>query len=597
MKSILTAGFTALVAIFFIASCHKSDNPGPDDPDDPTKPIEYVTVSITGRVIDDNNQPVNGAVVKAGTASTTTDIDGNFRINNVSLNKDAGLVKIQKEGFFETSRTIVIKSDVVNFISLQLIKKSLSGTVSGSSGGSITVQGGGSVAFTGNSFVNTTGNSAYTGTVSVSTYFLNPTASNFAEIMPGTLRGINAANKETGLKCFGILAVELAGAGGEQLQLAPGKTATVTIPIPTGLQAKAPATIPLWSFNDTTGLWKEEGVATKQGANYVGTVSHFSCWNFSSSYSMIDIKAVIKDINLVPLYPVRVEFRGTDSTLYSYGYTDSTGLISCQIPSGEALQLRIVFNKCMIGIWQQDIGPFNTANDLGTIKIDYKYISTVVISGSVINCNAQPVTNGFADISLDNTYYRTTITNGNFSMNITRCTVGPATASITAYDLGANKMGMAANVAVSPPTVNVGTISACSDSIGSWFNFTVNGINVSYIYPADSLVGYASATDNYFSVYGFRRHIGSNPSTNMANLQFTATGRGPVPLRVAYISEAPWQYLCRIGGQHGNVNVTEYGAPGGYVSGNFTGQILRHPDYSDSLLVPVTITFRVKRQY
>src|SRR5262249_46667295 len=155
----------------------------------------------------------------------------------------------------------------------------VSGTVSGSGGGTVTVQGGGNVVFAGNSFVNTAGNSAYTGTVSVSTYFLNPTASNFTDIMPGTLRGISANNEETGLQSFGMMAVELTGAGGEKLQLGANKTATLTFPIPAGLQASAPATIPLWSFNDTTGLWKEEGFATKQGTNYVGSVSHFSFWN------------------------------------------------------------------------------------------------------------------------------------------------------------------------------------------------------------------------------------------------------------------------------------------------------------------------------
>src|SRR5688500_4063575 len=189
MKSILSFGFSAIiVAVLIVVSCQKSNNDTPDNPD-PNKPIDYVTASISGRVLDDNNQPVNGAVVKAGTASTTTDLNGNCNISNVSLNEDAGLVKVEKDGFFQGSRTITVNASVVNYVSLQLIKKTVSGTVSGSGGGNITVSGGGNIVFTGNSFVNTAGNGAYTGTVSVSTFFINPAASNFNEIMPGTLRG------------------------------------------------------------------------------------------------------------------------------------------------------------------------------------------------------------------------------------------------------------------------------------------------------------------------------------------------------------------------------------------------------------------------
>jgi len=63
------------------------------------------------------------------------------------------------------------------------------------------------------------------------------------------------------------------------LQLATGKNATVTFPIATATQSTAPATIPLWFFDETKGMWIEQGSATKTGNTYVGTVSHFTWWN------------------------------------------------------------------------------------------------------------------------------------------------------------------------------------------------------------------------------------------------------------------------------------------------------------------------------
>jgi hypothetical protein len=49
--------------------------------------------------------------------------------------------------------------------------------------------------------------------------------------------------------------------------------------IPDKQLSTAPATIPLWYFDEDKGVWQEEGSATKQGNKYIGTVSHFTDWN------------------------------------------------------------------------------------------------------------------------------------------------------------------------------------------------------------------------------------------------------------------------------------------------------------------------------
>jgi hypothetical protein len=584
MKSILSIVFSAILIVLVITiGCQKSNHDSPNNPNN--KPIEYVTASISGRVLDNSNQPVSGAVVKAGTASTTSDINGNFKISNVSLDKNAGFVKVEKEGFFQGSRTMLVNAGVVNYVSLQLIKKTVSGTVSGAGGGNITVQGGGSIVFTGNSFINTAGNAAYTGTVSVSTFFLNPTASNFTEIMPGTLRGINTANEETGLQSFGMMAVELTGAGGEKLQLGSGKTATLTFPIPTALQAQAPATIPLWTFNDTTGLWKEEGTATKQGTNYVGTVSHFSFWNCDYPYGLVDLKAVIKDQNGNGLYPSQIVLKTTSDTVssYGYGYTDTTGLVSGKIPSGKALQLK-VYNRCNTLIYTQNIGPFSAAADLGTITVNNTGTTSVTISGTVINCNAAAVTNGFVDISIDSMHNRVLINNGNFSINITRCTSAPVTGVVTAYDLDNAQSGTPTNVSINSGTANTGQLTACGNTISQYVNFTLNGTNASFVPPADSVARYGTIPQ--FQISAFRKN--SN-SSDRVGLSFTASGTGTVPASYVYITSNNKMYVAQ---STININITEYGPAGGYISGNFSGSL---KDSTSSAIVPVNLLFRLKK--
>ncbi len=58
-----------------------------------------------------------------------------------------------------------------------------------------------------------------------------------------------------------MLVVELEGAGGEKLQIAPGHKVKLNMNIPQSLLASAPQNIPLWYFDETDGKWKEEGSA------------------------------------------------------------------------------------------------------------------------------------------------------------------------------------------------------------------------------------------------------------------------------------------------------------------------------------------------
>ncbi len=59
-----------------------------------------------------------------------------------------------------------------------------------------------------------------------------------------------------------MLDVELKSDDGAKLQLKNGKAATLKFPIVTG-QTSTLNTIPLWHFDVNTGIWKEEGSATK----------------------------------------------------------------------------------------------------------------------------------------------------------------------------------------------------------------------------------------------------------------------------------------------------------------------------------------------
>jgi hypothetical protein len=133
---------------------------------------------------------------------------------------------------------------------------------------------------------------AASGNVTVTLATINPAAD--VNNMPG---GYMADSGKL-IESFGAIQVNL-NDGSKHLQLAPGKTATIRIPVMTR-SATTPATIPLFHFDETSGKWKQEGTAALKGdaANgfyYEGTVSHFSYWNADQVIETISVSGCVKN--------------------------------------------------------------------------------------------------------------------------------------------------------------------------------------------------------------------------------------------------------------------------------------------------------------
>jgi hypothetical protein len=83
------------------------------------------------------------------------------------------------------------------------------------------------------------------------------------------------------MQSYGAGQIEITG-GGHRFNLKPGATAKLTIPVdPSQLatDTRLPQTIPFLYYDESEGVWKQEGNAELQGSVYVATVTHFSAWN------------------------------------------------------------------------------------------------------------------------------------------------------------------------------------------------------------------------------------------------------------------------------------------------------------------------------
>lgn len=540
-------------------------------------------ISISGRVLDKNNVPVNQAEVKAGTATTRTDVNGYFQITNVSLPKDAAYVKVDKSGFFQGSRTFIAHEGAVNYVNIRLIPKENTGSFSATGGGIIALPSGGNIAFQPNSVVDAATNNAYTGTVNVSAFFIDPSQDDFITIMPGDLRGITIGGEERGLQSFGMMAVELTSPGGQKLQLASGKPAAINFAIPASLLSTAPAAIPLWYFDETTGLWKEEGSAAKQGNFYFGTVKHFSFWNCDAPFALVNFDAVVKDQNGHPLPNATVIIKKVDNSSMAAALTDELGRVSGKIPANEPLQIKVE-DRCKNQLFTQNIGPYSSNVNYGTITVNVQPQSSVVITGTAVSCANTPVTNGFVNISLEGMTYRANINNGSFTISILRCNSNPAQAQIFAEDVAAQQQGAPIILNVTSGNANAGQLNACGTTTDEFVNYTLSGNNHAFTSPADLLDFYH--IDSMGMVYNSMMASTVNKD-NYLHMDYdgpAATGSYPVKVTVVHGA-------TKYEGQGFNVTITQFGGVGQFITGSFTGTLLVGG------ITPHTITcnFKVRR--
>jgi hypothetical protein len=591
MRIITKCLLGSLFISLFILSCQKevrTDNPATGGGTGTVVSPTPVQGNVTGKVIDNNNIAVAGATVKAGSNTTTTDSRGLFRFNNIQLDKYSAVITVEKTGFFKGYRVFSASENNTNFVKLKLVPKTLIGSIDAAAGGSVSLPDNSKITLPASGVVIRSNNQSYTGSVKIYAAVIDPTSSDISQIVPGSFQGTDANNYRVTLTSFGMLAVELEGNSGEQLQIATGKTAKLRFTIPSSLRSTAPATIPLWSVDETTGLWKQEGNATKGADYYEGDVSHFSFWNCDVSSQTVFLEMTIVTAE-GPLSHVQVKLTRPNGSS-SYGYTDSSGHVGGLVPKNEALTLQVV-NTCNQAIFTQNVGPFSVNTNLGTITVTIAPINTLHITGSAVNCSNQPVTSGNVLVYFEGHLYNRPITNGNFSLNITRCSNSTGSVEVVAVDNVANQQSSSPwTGSASTGTVNTGAISACGVSSVSFINYSIDGTNysLSTATAGDSITNYGSGTSGTnqtaTGVSGFR--IGQ---PNM-KINFATQGAAIGTFTLNYLSVNQYDSITLVAPF--NINITTYGAPGQFIEGNFTGQIR---EILNNNLHTVSATFRVRR--
>lgn len=277
---------------------------------DTTQPTNYGVVM--GKVTDLTNNPVSNVKVSVGDQNSTTNDQGWFSISNVTAGSKE-LITFSKNGSVTTYKVTDVQVGTSSFIETAISNVGATASLNAATGGTATTLDNSSVAVGANSLVNSQ-NSTFTGNAVVSITTFDPSDENQLNAFPGEFQGTSAQNETGPIKSFGFMDVSVTDQNGQELQLSPGKTAQISIPVPNSMRSNATSmgTCPLWYFNPRTGTWQEQGYGTYSPSLgcFVGNISHFSTWNYDILYPAAYVSGRVVDSNGNPVEGAEVKCWG-----------------------------------------------------------------------------------------------------------------------------------------------------------------------------------------------------------------------------------------------------------------------------------------------
>lgn len=293
------------------------------------------TVTVVGQVVDTADAPLAGVTVTYSGVQATTDAQGRYSLQASASSAARTVVQFTRTGYARQTgvaeQVPAAGSTVQVPATLQTV--ALSTTFNPAQAQSFT---GGSAApevvltLNANSLVRPDG-SRPQGQATAQITPIDPSVD--LTLMPGGYRTATSA-----IESFGALQVELSDADGSRLNLSSGQTAVIRIPAVKAAGRSLPGTMPLFHFNEDTGLWVQEGSATLvtdagTGAPmYVGTVSHFSTWNADQPYDTVVVNGCVRDQAGKSVGAgMQVINHGVDYLGSSVTFTDSAGRFSIPV--------------------------------------------------------------------------------------------------------------------------------------------------------------------------------------------------------------------------------------------------------------------------
>ncbi len=250
--------------------------------------------------------------------------------------------------------------------------------------------------------------SPYKGNVNVKNNYFDPDEKDFLLAAPGNMLGLDANNNFTTLASLGMYRIELFTPNGEPLKIKAGEKALLSFPIADIHKGKVGNTIPLWYFNEETGLWVREGQALLNNDYMVAEVSHFSIWNCDLFFDFVELCFTLKTPDGTPVNGVILSFNLDQFFPVGFDQTNDEGKVCGRIPLDKPIRIDVLINNTLVQSF--DVGPFSLSSADVELILTNKIIE---VKGKAVSCDMNPVSNGFGFAKNSNGGYLLQVFNTN----------------------------------------------------------------------------------------------------------------------------------------------------------------------------------------
>ncbi|HJR08102.1 MAG TPA: family 16 glycosylhydrolase [Pyrinomonadaceae bacterium] len=296
-----------------------------------TPPLAVATPeprSLKGRVVDPRNKPVSGVQVRVPKrAVMLTDGKGEFDIRGLPATERLA-VGFSAPGFMDTTRIYNTGRLSTGTTVVVIWPRTAPALLDAERGGKLSFPDG-TVNFPPRALVDERGQ-AVRGKVKVSLSALDISDRRQLGSAPGDFTARMRDNTVRQLETFGVFEVFAETADRRRANLARGRSVTVELSIPEARRRTAPETVGLFSFDQNSGRWVEEGRLrrARDSASFITSLNTvYPVWNADQVLDTTCLRVqVVDEFNQpAPNTPVTAEglnYYGTSPTVY----TDATGI-------------------------------------------------------------------------------------------------------------------------------------------------------------------------------------------------------------------------------------------------------------------------------
>ncbi len=289
-----------------------------DDDDGGSTPTSVT--ALRGVVRSAGGSALAGVTVSSGSVTATTDSGGHYQLRVAA---GARVVRFEHPMHVVGIERVEVVDGRPTQLDVSLLGLASGMPLDSEAGGMVGAMRGARLMAPADAFVDSSGD-AVTGMVTVHLTPLDPSDADELAAAPGDFAA-EMGGTRVQLESFGMLDVTVRQ-GTETLDIAPGKTVAIRIPVPADLD-NPPAMERLWSFDEARGLWADEGMAMLDATSntYEADIEHLSMWNCDRVVEATCICGVVRERGDGPLAGAAVEASGLDYFGSSSTTTDMDG--------------------------------------------------------------------------------------------------------------------------------------------------------------------------------------------------------------------------------------------------------------------------------